>query len=342
MAFCLPLTVGNSQLLSATTSKFTNSRKQSKAGPAQTPPTRYAKPNFKMSTENSTRNPESARFGMGPNDLLVVGAGNLGMRAARQWREQHPDALVMTATWSEARHAQLAAEGFIPVLSSQLPTTRVPYVLFCAPPSRRQELSAYVADIRRAGALATRRFVFTSATSVYVDDGQSIITERSPVGSSPRARRMLLAESMAFATNRETAVLRLGLLYDLTNGCHPWWLGTGNQYPAGPRNSVYNVIHYDDAATAAVKTLLADRDAGEVFIAVDCNPVTSEQMVRAAMMHPLYKDSPLPIWSGSQGYKKIVNGNWSQEVLGWSPRWPSFMAFFDAETRRVRGEGVML
>ncbi len=293
-----------------------------------------------MSASNTQNAPEPAlRFGNGPHDLLVVGAGNLGVRTARQWREKYPDAMVMTATWSDARHDQLAGEGFIPVLSSKL-QHRAPYVLFCAPPSRRQDLAAYVADIRRAGALATRRFVFTSATSVYVDDGRSVVTEKSPLANSQRARRMLLAESMAFAANRTTSVLRLGLLYDLTNGCHPWWLGTGNQYPAGSPYSVYNVVHYDDAAAAAVATLNAPRESGEVFIAVDNAPVTSAQMVRAAQMHPMYADSPTPVWSEG-AYRKVVDGSWSQRVLGWTPKWKSFTAFFDAETKKIRGEGVV-
>lgn len=277
-------------------------------------------------------------FGHGAHDLLVVGAGGLGGSAARQWQRMHPDALVMCATWSDERHDKLRADGLLPILSSdELPPA--PFVLFCAPPSPRQDIAVYCHDVRRAASAATRRFIFTSATSVYVD--YSVVREDSPLALTPRARRMRAAEESACAGVRPSvsvAVLRLGLLYNRTRGAHAAFLAYGSSQH-GPE-SIYNVVHYDDAAAAAVAALRAPPTAGDAFIAVDGQPITAGQMVSVARRHPLFSHVPLPEW-GTGGYQKVVDGSHSWQALNWRPRWTNFQLFFEADARVFGSDGVL-
>lgn len=285
--------------------------------------------------------PETAtswQFGFGANDLLVVGAGGLGRRAARQWLERYPDARVTCATWSDAQHESLAAEGFAPVLSSSsLPCS--PHVLFCAPPSARQETPAYCADVRRAAACATRRFVFTSATSVYADNG--IVREDSPLALTPRARRMRAAEAAAFmgaSPAVSVGIVRMALLYDRTRGAHAAFLGAGESYHGS--GSMYNVIHYDDAAGAALATLRAEPEAGTFFIASDGSPITSGQMVHIAMRHPTFMNVPPPTW-GIGEYSKILDATHTYEALDWQPKWKNFAQFFESDAKLLGSDFVL-
>lgn len=283
---------------------------------------------------------ESREFGRGPNDLLVVGAGGLGMRVAQQWRELHPDALVACATWSDARHGNLRREGFIPILSSDIvrSSVRAPYVIFCAPPSRRQDIVDYCRNIREAGSAATRSFLFTSATSVYEDTSEYTITENSPLGKHPRALRMRTAEHFARAAGGEkTRVLRLGLLYDRYKGCHEYYFATPRGTAAfDAAGSIYNVVHYDDAAACAIAALEATTTtASNTFIAVDGKPITSSEMVAAARTHPVYENFVAPMW-GVHSNLKIVDNTWTRTELNWSPKYKSFQEFFDADAAVVR------
>lgn len=290
---------------------------------------------------------EAREFGRGLHDLLVVGAGGLGLRVAQQWRERHPDALVACATWSNARHGTLRREGFIPILSSELVSTsasyRAPYVIFCAPPSRRQDIADYCRNIREAGVLAARSFLFTSATSVYEDTAEYTITEDSPLAKHPRALRMRTAEYFARMSGGEkTRVLRLGLLYDRNKGCHQYYFAAPPGTPVfDAPGSVYNSVHYDDAASCAIATLefntYGANDGSSTFIAVDGKPITSSEMVAAVRNHPTFERFPTPIW-GRHTNTKIVDNTRTRTALNWTPKWNSFQEFFAADAAAMRAE----
>eukprot|EP00171_Calliarthron_tuberculosum_P016892 IDg16892t1 len=201
------------------------------------------------------------------NDLLVIGAGSLGVRVAHRWRKRYPDSQITCATSSTAKHARFEAEGFTPALASELntPTTSV---LFCAPANYQVDPAEYIACVTAGAALARERYVFTSSTSVY-----------------PESKTVLREDSVA---------LRLGGLYDLRRGGHGYLLD-GSDDRVG-HEGMANLVHYDDAAAAVERALLADEKevVGRAFVIVDGSPVSVRQMLEAAKLHPLYREAKMP------------------------------------------------
>lgn len=276
------------------------------------------------------------RFNMTGNkhDLVVVGAGALGLRAARLWRERYRDAKIVCATRSDSRHKELAAAGFIPALAEELQDSCT-NVLFCAPPSGATA-DGYAGCVGNAAELASFRFVFTSATSVYADVAQ--VTEASALNDSPRAQRLRDAEQRAlgFAGG---SVLRLGGLYDLERGPHSVWLRKG--VCTGGADGMLNMVHYDDAAQAAVAALVAPAEnaAGRCFVAVDGTPLTRGELCEAARAHPLYAELSMPQF-GSGGNVKCIDGSWTRDKLQWTPKYDSFARYFAEQARLVNAQGV--
>eukprot|EP00913_Durusdinium_trenchii_P029950 g28066.t1 len=227
-------------------------------------------------------------------DLLVVGAGVLGRRVAKLWRQEMPQAKVVAATLTEAHHGELREEGLEPILASDLDKSRrFAQVVFCAPPSRSSDYGAAVAEALAAlaeGGMA----VFTSSASVFAEDGG----QRS--GSS--AQRMLSAEA---AVAGKGAVLRLAGLYDLDRGPHSYWLKVGvvKGAPAG----LINLVHYDDAASAVVKALQAK--IREVFVVADGQPLSRREICEAAVASKRYGEkATMPRFE-----EREQHGHWSGE-----------------------------
>lgn len=274
-------------------------------------------------------------FGLNEHDLLVVGAGGLGYKAARQWHARFPSATVVCVTWTTTRHAALAADGLVPILATA-PLPSAPYVLFSAPPGRQSD-DEYIAGVARAAAAAGTRFVYTSATSVYVDVEGEVVREDSPLGNTARARRMLAAEAAAKTTKAKNGApsFRLAMLYERARGLHELFIRRGviSTVPG----TVFNVVHYEDAASAAVAALLASAEAGNTFIVCDGTPVTPEEMVAAAIKHPMYQSFEMPrSFPGEMRFKKVVDGSSSWQRLGWQPKWSSFQSFFEEDAKTVQ------
>ena len=72
---------------------------------------------------------------MAGGDLLVVGAGTLGMRLIKQYKEEHPSAHIVACTNTTKRHAELKALGAEPALG--LPDRQFPNVAFLATPNAK-------------------------------------------------------------------------------------------------------------------------------------------------------------------------------------------------------------
>uniref|UniRef100_A0A0D9V102 Uncharacterized protein n=1 Tax=Leersia perrieri TaxID=77586 RepID=A0A0D9V102_9ORYZ len=84
---------------------------------------------------------------VGQNDLLIVGPGVLGRLVAEKWKEEHPGCKVFGQTASTDHHSELSNIGIIPSLKGSTFPQKVPYVIFCAPPSRSDD---YPGDLRIA------------------------------------------------------------------------------------------------------------------------------------------------------------------------------------------------
>ncbi|KAK9139432.1 hypothetical protein Scep_009113 [Stephania cephalantha] len=181
---------------------------------------------------------------VGQTDLLVVGPGVLGRLVAAQWRKEHPGCQVFGQTVTADHHDELIKLGISPSLKGGRLAGQVPYVIFCAPPSRTADYAGDVSiELEWEGS-----FLFTSSSAPYdcfdngpCDEDSPIV----PIGRSPRTDVLLSAEKVVLEVGG--CVLRLAGLYIsslyLDRGAHAYWLKKGT-VEARP-DHVLNLIHYE-------------------------------------------------------------------------------------------------
>lgn len=296
-------------------------------------------------------------------DLWIVGCGKLGMLVASQWLEMHPDAVVVGETKSSKNHEAIIQVGAIPRLRSQrneLEWKRIRHVLISLPPySKSPETAAnYLSEIMAAmdlrGADLTvsnsiPRILLISTTSVYGDmkHDKFKVTEFSPVADNNNkeyasASRSIEAERIAL--QRNGIVLRLAGLYDRHRGPHMYWLSSiaskertykekGEYYKFDIEpDGLVNLLHYEDAALAATKSLLLGIP-GTIYMACDGNPISRRDIIESAASSGLIDGFELPEYSrifklsGTTTNSKICDCSWTRNSLNWFPIYPRFDHF---------------
>lgn len=181
--------------------------------------------------------------------LVIWGAGELGGRVGIAWaRAGEP---VLGLTQSPKRHAWLRAHSIMPQLGSAAGLLASNDALLLALPGSANQLAA-------VAALSTtplpERAVLISSTGYY-GTPHSRVDEDTPPGNEPHAAAVVAAE-LAFRTwaGRRGVVLRLGGLYRHGRGPFAAFLRRG-MAPAGPPDRTLALIHYEDAAAAALAAL---------------------------------------------------------------------------------------
>eukprot|EP00747_Dinoflagellata_sp_TGD_P078328 gnl/TRDRNA2_/TRDRNA2_160012_c1_seq1.p1 gnl/TRDRNA2_/TRDRNA2_160012_c1~~gnl/TRDRNA2_/TRDRNA2_160012_c1_seq1.p1 ORF type:complete len:337 (-),score=69.26 gnl/TRDRNA2_/TRDRNA2_160012_c1_seq1:6-1016(-) len=280
---------------------------------------------------------------LNPDDLLVIGAGVLGQRVAAMWRAERPGGTVTAVTRSDASHDALRAAGLVPMTIADLTASapRFDNVLFAAPPSGTPEPGAYGEAVaaaleRWAGATGDGdgSFVFTSSASVFAEDAGGVVKESSQLAETAGALRLIDAEELVI--DKGGTVLRFAGLYDIDRGPHTYWLKTG--VVKGPPDGLINMLHYDDAAAAALAAL-KQTSRGEVMVVADGSPVSRKGICEAALASKRYAGSAAPHFEaaesgapapmGGAGTGKVLDASKARNVLGWKPRYPSFASFMN-------------
>ena len=193
----------------------------------------------------------------------------------------------------------------------------------------------FTMQVAAAGALwdGSGAFVFTSSSAVYPDTDGLACDERTPalaLGASPRADGLLRAEEAARAAGG--AALRLAGLYTRGRGAHTYFMRQPEVPARG--DGFLNLLHYGDAASAAVAALRRGgaEGRGATYIACDGTPVTREEMMRVALASGLFPDGAMPRFTGPPTAPKgrRMDCPATRAALGWAPRFASFAAFMAA------------
>lgn len=267
-----------------------------------------------------------------PHSLYIIGCGVLGQLVGRQWLCMYPESVVIGETVTDSSHGALAELGIEAALRSERredTTSRFEYVLFCAPPSGFEDDEHYASEVRQGVAMSSQRFVLTSSGGVYVEDG-GVTTEISAVrDDNARCRKILAAEEAA----KEGAVLRLAGLYCLDRGPHEFWFRKGT-VEARDSDSI-NLLHYEDAADAAIAALL-NSEPGDLLLAADMNPRSRKQIVEAAKAHPRFQGRQVTFTQQPKNTRGPVNGgkvydcSFTRAKLNWGTplRYPTVEACF--------------
>ncbi|XP_052150776.1 uncharacterized protein LOC127769279 [Oryza glaberrima] len=266
---------------------------------------------------------------VGNNDLLIVGPGVLGRLVAEKWQEEHPGCKVFGQTASTDHHNELSNIGIIPSLKGSTFPQKVPYVIFCAPPSRSDD---YPGDVRVAASNWTGEgsFVFTSSTALYDCSDNELCNEDCPsvpIGRSPRTDVLLKAENVVLEAGG--CVLRLAGLYKIDRGAHFFWLrkGTLDTRP----DHIINQIHYEDAASLAI-AIMKKGHRGRIFLGCDNKPLSRQEIMDSVNRSGKF-DTKFQGFTGTDGPlgKKMENSRTRSEI-GWEPKYPSFTEFLGLDS----------
>lgn len=228
---------------------------------------------------------------------LIVGCGYLGRRVGHRLHLRGER--VFGTVRSEPRARELTAWGVEPVIADVLDPAsmaRLPAsdrVVYCVGFDRAAGVpmrSVYVDGLGRAlTALAgrTRRVVYTSATSVYGRNDGGWVDEDSPTEPVTESGRVCLdaerlAARLCAERGLEWVVVRYSGLYGPGRILRRAAMERGEPV-AGDPSKFLNLIHVDDAASAAVAAIDGGI-SGRTYLASDDRPLErSEFYHRAAV-----------------------------------------------------------
>jgi nucleoside-diphosphate-sugar epimerase len=95
-----------------------------------------------------------------------------------------------------------------------------------------------------------------------------------------------------------------------------------------------NLIHYDDAAVAAMSALTGSRrlrPSCKVILVSDGQPISRLDICKAALKNPLYAGSSIPNFKGDASLidGKRYDTTMLRKELQWSAKFPNFTAFME-------------
>jgi nucleoside-diphosphate-sugar epimerase len=183
--------------------------------------------------------------------LIVWGAGELGGRVAAAWANAHADATALGLTRTTERHGALRAAGVTPQVGAAPAHLQPEDALLLALPGHANQRAALAA---LADTPPPRRAVFISSTGYY-GLASGPVHEQTPPAATERARAIADAEQRFRDWAGESGmVLRLGGLYKAGRGPMAAF-ARKKRPPARPPDTTLALIHYVDAAAAALAAL---------------------------------------------------------------------------------------
>lgn len=212
------------------------------------------------------------------SQLLIWGAGELGLRVARCWLKTEGVAIGYTNT--TARHAALNAAGIEPRLGSPAGQLHPDSTLLLSLPGHTTQQQA-VQQLIDQHIPAPARAVFLSVTGYYGSQ-TGFINEDTPPGDGSRPASIAQAEQLFLDWAGPTGViLRLGGLYCDGRGPFSALARRGGASRAAPPDKTMALIHYADAATATCAALRHPTPE-PVYLAVTPPCPTRQEFYRAA------------------------------------------------------------
>ena len=221
---------------------------------------------------------------------MIWGAGELGGRVAASWVAEGGCAWGFTRT--QSRHEHLKACGVEARLGHPLEVLAPDDRLLLALPGSASQAAA-LETLLSAGVPPPRRAVLISSTGYHGSVAYGRLDADSPAGTDERAQRVVKSERLF----REWAgargvILRCGGLYRRGRGPLSA-LQTRGRAPLGPPDKTLALVHYDDAASAAISALR--HPAPRPIYLVTAKPLPTRQQFYMAACVLL--ELPLPAFS---------------------------------------------
>jgi nucleoside-diphosphate-sugar epimerase len=247
---------------------------------------------------------------------LVIGAGYLGLRAARLWRERQ--FTVYATTRRPERCRELESAGLCPIVCDVMNPPRDAFpvadvVLYAVGFDRSAGASmreVYVAGLQRTLEVlpAPGRVLYVSSTGVYGDSGGDWVDETTLEQPLDDAGKVCLeAEGVLakFAARHgtETVVLRLAGLYGPGRLIGAEALRSGRVIAADPEVFL-NLIHVTDAARVVIGAAESEAPS-RLYLVADGQPVVRREFYQrlAALLHvpaPVFDPTKAPRQRGNR------------------------------------------
>jgi len=183
----------------------------------------------------------------------------------------------------------------------------------------------------------TKKFVYTSSTSVYGQTDGSLVTETSPADPATETARILLeTENLllkAASANFPAVILRVAGIYGPGRG---YWFKQflrGEATIEGKGERFLNMVHRDDVVGALIAALEKGRP-GEIYNLVDDEPVSQNDLFQWLASH-LGKEMPPFVQRNEQADRKRgwtnkrVSSARLKSQLGYQFKYPTFREGFE-------------
>ncbi|UPG92311.1 NAD-dependent epimerase/dehydratase family protein [Luteibacter aegosomaticola] len=259
--------------------------------------------------------------------VLIAGAGDVGMRAARRFAALgHPVLALRRRPPGEAPEGVAWRQGDLTDPASLRGLPRVDTVIYAPTPGARDEdayRAVFVDGLRHlldALPAAPRRTVFASSSAVHGEHGGAWVDEETPPDPPGFNGRILLEAERWLAGAVEGGVaVRLAGLYGPGRTQLLERLREGKAVAPRGKGVFANRIHVDDAAAVLVHVARLD-DPAAVYLGVDDTPLEIDVLydhLAALVGGPRPADGPAPAGVGN---KRLSNAR--LRASGFRCAWP--------------------
>lgn len=263
--------------------------------------------------------------------VLIAGAGDVGLRAARRFADLgHPVLALRRHPPGDAPEGVTWVRGDLTDPGSLQGLPAVGIVVFAPTPGARDERAyraVFVDGLRHLMAalpLPPSRIVFASSSAVYGEHGGAWVDEGTPADPPGFNGRVLVeAEHLLAAAGADAGThgvsVRLAGLYGPGRTQLLERLRDGRAAVPRGQHVYANRIHVDDAAAALVHVARLDHPA-PVYLGVDDTPLEIDALydhLASLVGGPLPADGPAPAGVGN---KRLSNAR--LRASGFRCQWP--------------------
>jgi nucleoside-diphosphate-sugar epimerase len=284
-----------------------------------------------------------------PKSLMVFGCGYVGTALAKHCLDAGVRVGALTRNPEKAEH--LRALGVHEVVVADLHETqwhaqlKEPYevVVNCVSSAGggiegylKSYLQGQASILKWAQGRSIQRYIYTSSTSVYPQDGGAEIDESADTSEAPETGKVIVESEQLIADAAECFerwfVFRLAGIYGPSRHFLLDQLQAGAGVIPGRGDYTLNLIHLDDIISALCAAMTTDRAESGIYNIADNLPSLKAELLEWLAVE---LDLPKPQFDpdnvsprlarrgGRMPDRKIINAK-ARAQLDWSPKYPSF------------------
>ncbi len=294
--------------------------------------------------------------------VLIVGCGYMGRSLAADLARQGHE--VFGLRRSAGAESELAAAGVrlvVADMTNPADLAKLPgpfdWVVNCASASgggveeyRRTYLEGNRNLVAALAGTALKKFVYTSSTGVYGQNDGALVKETHPTEPATETGQVLVeAEKVLLEVQQQrgfpAVVLRVAGIYGPGRGHYLKEFMKNEARIEGEGGRWLNMIHRDDVV-GVIQAALRGARAGEIFNAVDDEPVTQATFLRW-LAEELGKWPPPSVPEDADALRKrgVTNKRVSNRKLkmelGYAFKYPNFRPGYSAEVQRLAEAGEL-